>query len=140
MLSAHTRSSRESPAYFIVRTNTGPVSLYTSSSVDWVMEYIDEAGVHHTVNAHGSEVAERLDFNGKGKTLYFKIYPQKSSDSTEAFLYGQNVQSLRTSTVIPSAFAALETPAPAGTPETPLPPGMGMIALGIAFILVRRGI
>ena len=67
ILSAHSRSSRENPAYFTVMTGTGPVSLYTSPSVDWVIEYVDESGIHKTVNNFGAQKAERLEFKGRGK-------------------------------------------------------------------------
>jgi hypothetical protein len=134
-ISAHTRSSRSQPAYFIVKPGSGPITLYTSSSIDWVVEYVDVSGIHHTVNAHNEQLAERLELIGNGKPLYVKIYPQKSSVTSEVFLYGQNVNAITVSPTTPAAFAPAETPAPAATQETPLLPLLGVVALGIAVFL-----
>jgi hypothetical protein len=138
VISAHTTSSRNHPAYFVVRPGTGPVSLYTSSSVDWVMEYVDENGVYHTVNAQGELIAERVELSGKGKTLYFKVYPQKASVTSEAFLYGQNVNGVSVSPNTPGVFAAVETPALPETPQAPVKPLLGVMAVGILALLVKK--
>lgn len=139
VLSAHTSSSRDQPAYFIVKPGTGPVSVYSSSSVDWVIEYIDGNGVHKTVNIQGVGIAERVELAGSsGKTLYFKMYPQQATVTSEAFLYAQNAKSLSVSPDVPAAFAALETPVPAGTQETPVMPLLGIVAAGLVALLGKR--
>ncbi|MDD4137335.1 MAG: hypothetical protein PHT99_05505, partial [Methanoregula sp.] len=66
VLSAHAQSSRDNPAYFIVRTGTGPVTLYTSKTPDWVIEYIDDDGVLHMDNDQGDRYAEKTEFQGTG--------------------------------------------------------------------------
>lgn len=138
VLSAHASSSRDRPAYFVVKSGTGLVSLYTSSSVDWVVEYVDESGVYHTVNAQGAQIAERVELTGTGKTLYFKIYPQKASVTGEAFLYGQNVKAVTVSPNVPAVFAAPETPVPAETAAAPVMPLMGILAVAIIAILKKQ--
>jgi hypothetical protein len=139
VISAHAPSSRDRPAFFIVKPGTGLMSLYTSSSTDWVIEYVDENGAHHTVNAQGDQVAEKVALAGKGKTLYFKIYPQKASVMTEAFLYGQNVNAVTVSPNIPSVFTTQDTPVPAETQVATLIPLIGILAVGITLFLVKKG-
>ena len=48
-----------------MRTGNGPVILYTSSSVDWVIEYAGEDGVLHIVNLHDDETAEQVQLAGR---------------------------------------------------------------------------
>jgi hypothetical protein len=137
-ISAHAQSSQDRPAYFIVKPGTGPVSLSTGSSADWVIEYVDEGGVHRTINNQGEQVAEQVDLVSTGKTLYVKIYPQKSSVTGEAFLYGRNVNAISVSQDTPSVFTTPATPAPATTEETPLLPMLGVAALGIAALFYKK--
>lgn len=137
VISAHAPSSRDRPAYFIVNPGNGPVSIYTSSAVDWVVEYVDGNGVAHTVNAHGADSAERLNLVGNGKLLYFKVYP-KTAVSGEAFLYGENVNSMRVSPNTPSVFTVTETTVPPETPGTPVAPLLGVVAIGLALLLHVR--
>jgi hypothetical protein len=139
IISAHIRASQDDPAYFTVKTGTGPVSLYTSSSVDWVIEYAEGAGDHITINNQGEQNSERAEINGKGKTLYVKIYPKKASVSSEVFLYGQNVNSITLSPDIPSVFAPAIPPSSTETPQSPAISLMGIVAMGIAFLLFKKG-
>ncbi|NMB78800.1 MAG: hypothetical protein GYA23_06855 [Methanomicrobiales archaeon] len=139
VISAHAAASADNPVYFLVRTGTGPVTLYTSTSDDWVLEYIDANGIHKTINVHGTGVAERIELAGsRGKTIYVKMYPRKAGNTVEAFLYGQNVASIIVSPDIPAAFAALEAPAATGTPESPLHPLLALAAICGAVLVFRR--
>jgi len=135
VLSAHTQSSRGAPAYFIVQTGTGPVVLYTSSSVDWVIEYIDDKGVLHMDNDQGEQNPEKTVLQGKGKTIYVKVYPYQYVMSSEVFLYGENVRSIVASTTVPAPFAASQATT---TPESPLSAVPGIVALGAAVFLLQR--
>jgi hypothetical protein len=137
-LSAHTRTTRDLPAYFIVKTGSGPVSLYTSATVDWVMEYVDEKGTIYTVNNHGDQNAEHVNFTGIGKTMYVRIYPMKPSVSAEGFLYGQNVNSITLSKDVPAAFASTTSLPTTETPQTPVMSILGVMAVGIAVILYKK--
>jgi hypothetical protein len=136
ILSAHTRSSRDSPAYFIVTAGTGPESLYTSSSIDWVFDYVDENGELHTINTHGDQNAEQVDFTGRGKTLYVRIYPQNPTVTTEAFLYGRNVKSITVSPTVPAVYA--EPTTPGETQPAPVMPLLGVAAVGFVILLGKK--
>ena len=137
VISAHTQSSRDTPAYFIVKTGTGPVTLYTSKSLDWVIEYIDDKGALHTDNDQGSMNSERAEFQGNGKIVYVKVYPYKYSVASDVFLYGENVNSIVVSPTVPAPFAATESQT-ATTQASPVVPVIGIVAVGMALILAHK--
>ncbi|MEI7650162.1 MAG: hypothetical protein WCJ47_10715 [Methanomicrobiales archaeon] len=138
VFSAHAKASRDSPAYFIVRTLSGPVILHTSSSIDWVIEYVDDKGVLHMVNKEGELNPERAEFTGRGKTVYVKVYPYKYADRSEVFLYAENVNSIALSPTIPEAFVATAPQTPTETPQSPAFPLVGLGAIGIVAFLSRK--
>jgi len=113
--SAYTTASREEPAYFEVKAGTGPVTVYTSTHIDWVLEYIDEKGILHTVNENGELNPEEIEIQGRGKSIFFKVYPYKYSDNGAIILYAENAQSVRVSPTIPAAFGG--SPDSTGTPS-----------------------
>jgi len=138
LASAHAKASRDHPAYFVVRTGSGPVTLYTSSSIDWVIEYIDENGILFQVNDQGEFNPEMAELTGKNTTLYMKIYPYKSGISGDMFLFGENVQSVAVSPNVPGPFAATETPQSSSTQKSS-PAGIyAVIAACLAMIAVSR--
>jgi hypothetical protein len=138
VFSAHAKASRDSPAYFVVRTAAGPVILHTSSSTDWVIEYVDDKGVLHMANNQGAQNPERAEFIGVGKTIYVKIYPYKYADSSEVFLYAENVNSVGVSPTIPAVFAVTAPQTPTDTPQSPAFLLGGMVAIGIAVLFSRK--
>jgi hypothetical protein len=138
VFSAHTKASRDAPAYFIIKSSAGPVILHTSSSADWVIEYIDDRGVLHMENDNGEQSPEKAEFISTGKTVYVKVYPYKYADSMEVFLYAENVNSLMVSPTVPQPFAATATPTTTATPQSGPFPLIGLIALGIMLLLARK--
>src|SRR5512136_234703 len=70
VVSAHAKASRDAPAYFAVKTGSGPVMLYTSDSLDWVIEYIDNNGVLHVENNQDGQNPEKAAINGSGNTIF----------------------------------------------------------------------
>ncbi len=136
--SASAPSSRESPAYFEVRTGRGPVTLSTSRGVDWVVEYIDEAGRSHVVNTFGADRAESVTFEGSGGTVYIRIYPA-GPDSERVFLYGENVASLAVSDTITTRFGDLHESGFVPQEESPVSMILPIIALAvILFVAVKK--
>jgi hypothetical protein len=129
VLSAHGKASRNNPVYFIVRPASGSLTLYTSSSIDWVIEYIDEQGIVHMVNEQGEANPEKIQLIGKGKPVFIKVYPYKSSVNSEAFLYAENAIAVSVSPTVPAVFG---TPAPAETQHSPVLPLVGILATGLA--------
>ncbi len=131
VVSAHTKSSRDNPAYFAIKTGFGQVTIHTSSSIDWVIEYVDEKGVIQLVNGQGEQYPEQIQLQGKGKTLYIKVYPVKYSVNSEVFIYAENALSVVISQSVPEPFAAATHNTPTSTPTSPLFPVLGIVALGI---------
>jgi hypothetical protein len=141
-ISAQGKSSRDNPAYFIVRpSGSGPVTVSTSTSVDWVVEYTDENGDLHTVNDQGESAPEVVVVNGADKPLYFKVYPYKYSVSEVVTLYVDNVDSIEVSPTVPPAFSGGLSPvSSAVTKKSPLVGTCSLIAVCLAalFIHLRR--
>lgn len=137
MVSAHAKASRDAPAYFTIKTGSGPVMLYTSSSIDWVIEYIDDNGIPHIENNQNEQNPEKAAIVGTGNTIYVKIYPNKYSEQSEVFLYAENADAVSVSPTVPAPFAAAVPEATGGIPSVPLMPLSGLAALGIAILLRR---
>jgi hypothetical protein len=137
VVSAHAKASREAPAYFIVKTSSGPVMLYTSSSVDWIIEYIDENGVLHVENNQDEQNPEKAATVGSGKTLFVKIYPSKYTEQSEVVLYAENANAISVSPTLPAPFAAAVPQTSGGTPAVSLIPFLGLAAVMIALLLRR---
>jgi hypothetical protein len=141
-MSAQGKSSRDNPIYFIVRpAGNGPVTVSTSTSVDWVVEYTDENGDLHTVNDQGYYTPEVVVVNGADKLLYFKVYPYKYSVSAVVTLYADNVDSIAVSPTVPAAFGGNQSPvSSAVTQKSPLAGAGSLIAVCLIalFIHLRR--
>lgn len=137
VVSAHAKASRDAPAYFTVKTGSGPVMLYTSSSFDWVIEFIDENGVLHVENNQDAQNPEKAATTGSGNTIFVKIYPVKYTEQSEVFLYAENADSVSVSPTVPAPFAAAVPEATGGIPSVPLMPLSGLAALGIVLLLRR---
>ncbi|WAC06045.1 MAG: hypothetical protein OS112_05275 [Methanoregula sp.] len=137
VISAHSPASRDNPAYFEVKSGSGTMSIYTSSRIDWVVEYIDDRGTLHTINENGALNPEEIIIQARGKPIYVKVYPYKYSDSGEVFLYGENAQSVRVSPTIPAGFGAgsLSGTIPPETQKSPM-----MLFLGIISLMVITGL
>jgi len=116
IMSARTKASRDNPAYFIVTPlNNGTVTVTTSSSVDWVVEYMDAKGDLHTVNDQGDVSAEEIVIEGAEGPLYFKVYPYKYSVSAMVSLNAANAQSVAVSPTLPEAFQPVPEESVAGS-------------------------
>ena len=138
VVSAHTKSSRDNPAYFAIKTGFGQVTIHTSSSLDWVIEYVDENGVIQLVNGQGEQYPEQFQIQGKGKTVYIKVYPVKYSVNSEVFLYAENAISVTVQPSVPEPFTASTQTTQTSAPESPLYPVLVVIGLGIAVIGIRK--
>lgn len=138
IVTAHTKASLDNPAYFIINTNFGPVTIHTSSSIDWAVEYVDAKGTVQLVNEQGEKYPERFTLQGNGKAMYIKVYPVKFAVNSEVFIYAENAKSITVSPTVPAPFAPSAQQAPVGTPQTGLIPALGIAAVGMAFLLKRE--
>jgi hypothetical protein len=138
VVSGHTKSSRDNPAYFTIRTGFGQVTIHTSSSIDWVVEYVDDNGDIQVVNGQGEQYPEQFQVQGKGKTVYIKVYPVKYSVNSEVFLYAENAISVTVPSTVPEPFATRAQTTQTSAPDSPLYPTLIFIALGIAAMVIRK--
>jgi hypothetical protein len=134
---AQGKASRDNPIYFIVQTENRPFRVYTSASVDWVVEYVDIAGVLHMVNDQGELNPEEIRANGNGKAVYFKVYPYKYSVTSNVFLYAENVNSVSVSPTVQSVFG-LPSSSPAQTQKSPVSAMLVFFALGCMCVLIHH--
>ncbi len=137
IVSAHAKSSRDDPAYFTIKTGIGQVIIHTSSSIDWVIEYVDDNGVIQLVNGQGEQYPEQFQLQGKGKPVYIKVYPVKYSVNSEVFIYAENALSVVAVSSVPEPFVKSAPISPTDTPASPVFPALGIAALGIAFMIIR---
>jgi len=137
VVSAHARASRDSPAYFSVKTNPGQVTLYTSPSFDWVIEYVDEEGNLHVENNQDAQNPQKATTAGTGKTIFVKIYPYQYSQQGEVSLFAENANAISVSPTVPPPFAAAAPQSTGGLPSVALNPISGLAAL-VIIILLRR--
>jgi len=76
IVSATAHASRDKPASFaIVTGGPGTFRVFTSSGVDWVIEYTDPAGKTVKVNEKGSVGNEEILLNTTGEVAVLKVYP-----------------------------------------------------------------
>jgi hypothetical protein len=136
IVTAHTKSSRDNPAYFIIKTGVGQVIIHTSSSIDWIIEYVDEKGAVQLVNEQGEQYPEQITLQGKGKTIYIKVYPVRYAVNNEVFVYAENANSIVVSPTVPAQFAPAESQTPTDTPKAMAMPLMGIVAVGIAVMML----
>jgi len=137
IVSAHAKSSRDDPAYFTIKTGIGQVIIHTSSSIDWVIEYVDDNGVIQLVNGQGEQYPEQFQLQGKGKPVYIKVYPVKYSVNSDVFIYAENALSVVAESSVPEPFVKSAPISPTDTPASPVFPALGIAALGIAFMIMR---
>jgi hypothetical protein len=137
VVSAHAKASRDAPAYFTVQTGSGPVMLYTSPSLDWVIEYVDENGVLHVENNQDAQNPEKAATVGSGKTIFVKIYPYNYSEQGEVYLYAENANAISVSPMVPAPFAAPVPQPSGGIPAVSLTPFCGLAAAVIALLMRR---
>jgi hypothetical protein len=137
VVSAHTKASQDNPAYFLVKTRAGTSTIYTSSSIDWIVEYYDDKGVLQVVNDMGIQTPENFDIQGPATTIFVKVYPYKSSVTGDVFLYAKNAYSVTVSPTIPAVFAGAALPVTA-TQKSPLIPSLAIIASVLALAVLRK--
>ena len=140
IVTAHTKSSRDNPAYFIIKSGFGQVTIHTSSSIDWIIEYVDEKGAVQLVNEQGEQYPEQITLQGKGKTMYIKVYPVRYAVNNEVFVYAENANSVVVSPTIPAPFVLAAPQSPTDTPTSDVMPLAGVVAIGMAFMILRRSL
>ena len=141
-VSAAATASRDTPAFFAIIANPGPVHVFTSTGTDWVLEYPDRNGTIQRVHEAGSLYPESLTFQSDGNTTWVKVYPFKYEDNHTVTLSAENaldVQASRSGVdFFPTTIAT--TMVPAGVQTSPLPwlLFVGAGGIGTMFLMRKR--
>jgi len=138
IISASAPASRDKPATFtVVRGGTGTLRVFTSSGIDWVIEYTDPAGKTVKVNEKGSVGNEEMLIDTAEEVVVLKVYPYSYAAEGEVLLSADGAVKVETSSAGTPA-------APAGTTavtseSSPLPViGIFVAVFAAAAILVIR--
>ncbi len=133
-MTAAAGASRDAPAYFVIDTKPGTVTITTSPGIDWVIEYTDEDQATHKVNNKGLVEGEEASFTARGGVVYVKVYPMSYTDSGTVRLTVENAETVQASQTPPAVFGDV----PATTPATPIPVVLGIFALLILLVIRQR--
>ena len=140
IVSASAYASRDKPASFaIVTGGPGTFRVFTSSGVDWVIEYTDPAGKTVKVNEKGSVGNEEILLNTTEDVVVLKVYPYSYAAEGDVLLSADGAVKVEASSSgTPSTPAGTTTGTPTGTPtETEQSfPTLPVIAVVIAVIAV----
>jgi hypothetical protein len=140
-ISATSFASREKPAYFSVATNKGPVKIYTSTGIDWVVEYSVDGVTILKVNDRGTTSAEQVAIDGNGETVHVKVYPYYGEGNVT--LYADNAGKILIETGAAPVFGDTRSTPTAAPTKSPLAPltiiGGVIVSAGIAAWHCRRG-
>ncbi|ABS55928.1 hypothetical protein Mboo_1410 [Methanoregula boonei 6A8] len=137
-------ASREDPVYFTVQpSGNGPLTITTSATSDWIVEYTDADGNRNTLHEQGGAVSPDIVINDTGTPLYFKVYPDKYSVTDDISISATNADSIDVSGNPPAAFGQAQLPSQqVPVTQSPLGAETGIAAAGIAMLclhfLVRR--
>lgn len=132
--SASAPASRGNPAYFAVETLGGPVTISTSTGIDWVLEYIDEKGQRSMVNSQGTTAPESVTLQATGGVVYVKVTPQLYTETGTVTVAAENVRKISVDAAVAGKFG---DPVPT-TAQSPMPIGLVLLALGAVFLLFRK--
>jgi hypothetical protein len=135
--SATAEATRDKPAYFAIQTGSDDVRLFTSSGIDWVIEYTDVNGTVQKVNVHGAVEGEELVIPGTGGVIHVEVYPYRYSESGSVTLSAQGATNVTAEKNPPGTTAGGTTIIPG---SAPLPVIIVVIAVigAVSLLLIRR--
>ncbi len=139
ILSASAFASRDKPATFVVTTGgPGTIRAFTSSGIDWVIEYTDTEGKTVKVNEKGSVGNEEIIIDTAEDVLVLKVYPYSYAAEGDVLLSADGAAKVETS----GPGTAATTPGTTSTEEQSSPlPAIGVVAAviaGVALVVIRR--
>lgn len=139
-VSAKALASRDSPGFFAIIANPGPVRVYSSTGTDWVLEYLDRTGTTHRIHEAGSLYPESLTFQSDGNTTWVKVYPFKYEDNSTVTIYAENALDVQAAKKGADFFPATYTPTtvPIGIQTSPIPWLLFIGAIGIGILVLIR--
>ena len=144
IVSASAYASRDNPANFIVVTGgPGTYRVFTSSGIDWVIEYTDPSGKSVKVNEKGSVGNEEILLNTTEDVVALKVYPYSYTAEGNVLLSADGAEKVEASSSgTSSTLTGTNTGTPTGTPtETEQSfPTLPVIAVVIVVIAVAAAL
>lgn len=139
IVSASAHASRDKPATFaVVIGEPGTIRVFTSSGVDWVIEYTDPAGKTVKVNEKGSVGNEEIIIDTTEDVIVLKVYPYSYAAEGEVLLSAEGAVKVEAS----SADTPFPTADTTSTTEqsSPLPVLGVFIAVfcAVVILVIRR--
>jgi len=134
-VSADSVASVDNPAIFSVVAHPGTVRIYTSTGIDWVLEYLGNDGTIHRVHNTGTTDPETATFQSDGTITWVKVTPYKYEDNSTVTLYAENAIGVQADKSGATKFTPDTANVPATTQKSPVPSGLvaGAIATGMAL-------
>jgi hypothetical protein len=138
IVSASAQASRDKPATFAVVTG-GPktIRVFTSSGIDWVIEYTDPAGKTVKVNEKGSVGNEEIIIDTTEDVVVLKVYPYSYAAEGEVLLSADGAVKVEASeSGTPSATTGITATTEKSSPLPLI--GVAVAVFAAAAILVVR--
>jgi hypothetical protein len=137
--SASAHASRDKPASFAVVTGgPGTIRVFTSSGIDWVIEYTDQGGKTVTVNDKGSLGNEEALINTTGDVFVVKVYPYSYAADGDVLLSADGAVKVEASSGgTPSMTAGTTT---TGTPSETDKSSLPLSVIGVAVAVIVAAI
>jgi hypothetical protein len=136
VVSASAHASRDNPATFVVVTGgPGTFRIFTSSGIDWVIEYTDPAGKTVKVNEKGSVGNEEIVINTTEDIIPLKVYPYSYAADGDVLLSADGAVKVEASSPTTSTGTTSTT-----EQSSPLPL-VGVIvavSLAAAVLVIRK--
>jgi len=139
IVSASASASRDRPATFTVVTGgPGTIRAFTSSGIDWVIEYTDPEGKTVKVNEKGSVGNEEIIFDTTEDVVVLKVYPYSYAAEGEVLLSADGA--VRVEGSAPSTPATQAGTTSTAEPSSPLPVIGVVVAVlaAVAIVVIRR--
>ncbi|PWR75296.1 hypothetical protein ACKUB1_14860 [Methanospirillum stamsii] len=141
-ISASTEVSRDSPAYFLILTNSTPISIQSSDNEDYVLEYkTTEDGAVVKVNDEMGKVPETITISDSVSEIYLKVYPYSYKSSEKVTISTDSGSSIELSDKAAKAFGVPprygNSDDGAGK-ETPLPFWLVLMSIGLSLIISKK--
>jgi hypothetical protein len=138
IVSASAQASRDKPATFAVVTGgTGTIRVFTSSGIDWVIEYTDPEGKTVKVNEKGSVGNEEIIIDTAEDVVVLKVYPYSYAMEGEVLLSADGAVKVEASSATTPSLTAGTSPVTEQSSPLPLI-GVFVAFFAAAAILVIR--
>jgi hypothetical protein len=128
-VTASALASRDAPAYFIVQTLPGSVTVTTSTGIDWRLYHTDGVGTLVRIDETGSSAPEKFTVTSRGGPLYLKAETVRAADAGMVTITVTNAESITANPASATQFGDV-IPESEST-ESPFPLLVLIVAIGL---------